>query len=93
MIVLVSQWKKAGYERASDSDSSFSGGGGWREDNSSDSYRSTSDRWNDHKSRYGKDKVYTDAFNERRNNSSWSGGHSAISRTISENIIHFLMGK
>ncbi|HHE9996495.1 hypothetical protein MZA43_02705 [Haemophilus influenzae] len=76
--------EKAGYERASDSDSSFSGGGGWREDNSSDSYRSTSDRWNDHKSRYGKDKVYTDAFNERRNNSSWSGGHSAISRTISE---------
>lgn len=76
--------EKAGYERASDSDSSFSGGGGWREDNSSDSYRSTSDRWNDHKSRYGKDKVYTDAFNERRNNSSWRGGHSAISRTISE---------
>lgn len=76
--------EKAGYERASDSDSSFSGGGGWREDNSSDSYRSTSDRWNDHKSRYGKDKVYTDAFNERRNNSSWSGGHSTISRTISE---------
>ncbi|KMZ22997.1 hypothetical protein ABN54_03600 [Haemophilus influenzae] len=76
--------EKAGYEQASDSDSSFSGGGGWREDNSSDSYRSTSDRWNDHKSRYGKDKVYTDAFNERRNNSSWRGGHSAISRTISE---------
>lgn len=76
--------EKAGYERASDSDSSFSGGGGWREDNSSDSYRSTSDRWNDHKSRYGKDKVYTDAFNERRNNSSWSGGYSAISRTIGE---------
>lgn len=76
--------EKAGYERARDSDSSFSGGGGWREDNSSDSYRSTSDRWNDHKSRYGKDKLYTDAFNERRNNSSWSGGHSAISRTISE---------
>ncbi|MBS6026348.1 MAG: hypothetical protein KH899_01910 [Haemophilus pittmaniae] len=73
--------EKAGYARANDP-------GGWREEESSDSYTSTSDRMNRHLERYGSNAAYTsDYIRAFRNggfgrNGKVGSGASAISRGI-----------
>lgn len=75
--------EKAGYARANDP-------GGWREDGSSDSYTSTSDRMNRHLGRYGNNAVHTSDYIGAFSYDGFGGGgkvgrgNSAISRTISE---------